>query len=149
MAEKSSSSDIPRVEFDLGEALGAEARKSDQRIVIYLPDRDCNSQIVDNIDAWVEAGMDLLTEINGGVTRLPWADGQWTDGTITIKERTAVIYSYVRDAVHFGSNFKIIKEFLHEFGRETNQGEVFVEYIGEGDDGYISRAYGLTAYDKP
>ena len=47
-----------------------------------------------------------------------------------LRERTTLVYTYV-DPDRFERNFATLREFLHRFGRETNQGEVVFEFDGE------------------
>jgi hypothetical protein len=45
-------------------------------------------------------------------------------------EKTTIIYTYIYPD-RFEKNLKLLREFLHRFGRETNQGEVVFEFAGE------------------
>ncbi len=44
-------------------------------------------------------------------------------------EMTRIIYTFV-DADRLAANLARLREFLHRFGRETNQGEVKFEFDG-------------------
>jgi hypothetical protein len=44
-------------------------------------------------------------------------------------EKTTIIYTYIVPH-RFEKNLKSLREFLHRFGRETNQGEVVFEFAG-------------------
>lgn len=71
---------------------------------------------------------------------MPPADGTWLNpenGEI-IQEKTKIIYTYVYPG-KFEENIGALREFLHRFGRETNQGEVVVEFDG--------RFYRIRKYD--
>jgi len=136
--------------FDLKTELGARDNFSVQRIAIYLPNKDRDGNPVKNIEAYIASGMRLLAEINLGVTRLPWANGIWINtekGAQSIPENTTVIYSFLRKPVEFFSRISDIKAFIHTFGKETNQGEVFVEYCGELEETFYWRAYAVADYE--
>ena len=128
--------------FDLGAYLEATEEVRTQRFTIYIPDRDRANQPIENIEDWIAACMGLLTRINGGCTRLPNASGEWlSDEGVTVKEQTALIYSFFGDASVFVGHLNKIRAFIHRFGKETNQGEVMVELFGEDAEGLYSRAY--------
>ena len=71
---------------------------------------------------------------------MPPADGTWLRKDVSsieeleednvLRERTTLVYTYV-DPDRFERNFAALREFLHRFGRETNQGEVVFEFDGE------------------
>ena len=128
--------------IDIGPSLGTESRARTHRFTIYIPDRDRENRPVDDFDAWIDKGMMLLTELNGGCTRLPNTSGHWLSerGEI-VKENTALIYSFFWDMAAFERQLPRVREFLHRFGRETNQSEVMVELSGEDEEGLYSRAY--------
>jgi len=46
-----------------------------------------------------------------------------------IQEKAKIIYTYIFPD-KFEENIGALREFLHRFGRETNQGEVVVEFDG-------------------
>lgn len=70
----------------------------------------------------------LLTELNGGATAMPQTEGVWgNERGKLIWEHPVVVYSFIRGDLFF-ANLARIREFLHRMGRETNQGEVAVEY---------------------
>ncbi len=73
---------------------------------------------------------------------MPPADGTWLNpekdidsvGELSdedmIWEKTTIIYTYIYPD-RFEKNIRPLREFLHRFGRETNQGEVVFEFAGE------------------
>jgi hypothetical protein len=79
---------------------------------------------------WVKDARALLTLIGGGATAFPPADGTWAgdDGKV-IWELTRIVYSFVIPE-RFTAHIKELRKFVHRFGRETNQGEVVVEFDG-------------------
>lgn len=137
--------------FDLAllSGLGADGAITVQKFTIYLPDRDKNQNPIPNIEEYIEAGASLLAGINHGVTRLPAAQGMWINSEtgIPVTENTVLLYSFIRQPEQFIQRLPEIREFLHEFGSSTNQGEVVVEYFGETLDGRLySRAYWITKF---
>lgn len=136
--------------LDLAFELGAEALATVEKFSIYFPDCDRHNNPVPDFESWVDQAMLTLTDINGGVTRLPASIGMWNSQTGTlVKERTTIIYSYLMKPDQFVSRIKEIRQLVHDFGRETNQGEVLVEYAGAADGEAYVRSYSITAYDPP
>lgn len=139
--------------MDLAKRLGAENDVSRaQKFFIYLPDRDASNQPISDIENWLNKAVWLMAEINGGCTRLPAAQGAWfgMNGQTKLFEHTVVIYSYLLKPESFEQRFEEIVEFLHDYGRMTNQDTVMAEFSGWAFDGegYISEAYFIpsTAY---
>lgn len=155
------SESISDAAFDIGAAFGATSLPAVDRLTLYLPNMDCDQNPVSGVEDWIEYGMRLLTDINGGVTRLPWASGRWkrSDGQV-VEEQTTVIYSSLMDPERFQQEALQIRAFLHAFGRYTNQGAVMFDISGiqAGDDVseggapvYAIRTYEITSdeYDPP
>ena len=119
--------------------LGADGGTSIQCFSIYIPDKDQQGNEIGNQRKWVLEALDLLGEINGGVTAMPPCEGVWlNDDRQVVKEHPVVVYSYVvPDA--FLAGLPRIRKFLHRMGRETNQGEVAFEFDG--------RFYRIRHYD--
>jgi hypothetical protein len=83
----------------------------------------------------------LLSEINGGATAMPPVEGAWrNDEGEIIWEHPIVVYSFIQ-ADKFIRSLPQLREFLHRMGRETDQGEVAVEF----DD----RFYRIRKFDRP
>jgi len=118
------------MEIDLVEELGAIEAISTQRLTLYLPNKDRHGRKVKSHEKWVDDARRLLSMIGGGATAFPPADGTWAsdDGTL-IWEQTRIIYSFVFPD-RFETRVTELREFVHRFGRETNQGEVVVEFDG-------------------
>lgn len=132
--------------MDLAKRLGAEDGVSrPQKFALYLPDRDAHNQPVPNMGTWLDEAVTLMTDINGGCTRLPPSKGAWFNRTTTktVIEDTVVVYSYLFEPEIFEDRFDEIVEFLHTYGRETNQDSVMAEFSGwaNTDEGYVSEAY--------
>jgi len=137
-------------EFDIGDALGAETVEANRRISLYFPNKDCDGNIIKNIDIYVRAAMRILSDINGGATKLPIADGWWKnpETNLVVEESTVVIYSNIYNIDSFVDNFDSLKKLLHNFGRATKQGAVMVEFFGDGlKEGDLQyKTYNITSY---
>ena len=72
---------------------------------------------------------------------MPPADGTWfnSESNEIILEKNTIMYTYI-DPDSFEENADILREFLHSFGRETNQGEVVFEFDG--------KFYRIRKYDR-
>lgn len=116
--------------MDLARELGANEDFSTQKLCLYLPDKDKDGREVRDLEDWVKEAREILSQIGGGATALPPADGTWVkdDGGI-LWEHTHLVYSFV-DPDRFEESIRHLRDFLHRFGRETNQGEVVVEFDG-------------------
>jgi hypothetical protein len=127
-------------EFDLGKEIGATDITSSQRLTLYIPNTDRDGRLLTNQEEWVREARQLLTAIGGGATALPPADGNWlNEETATVLwEQTRIVYCFVLPD-RFRAHLQELRTFLHRFGRETNQGEVVVEF----DD----RFYRIRAFD--
>jgi len=127
-------------EINLAELIGALEAASVQQLTLYIPHKDRDGKSVKDINKWITEAQKLLTVIGGGATTMPPADGSWLKKDIdTIEkiknedivwEKTTIIYTYVYPD-KFEKNLKSLREFLHRFGRKTNQGEVAFEFDGE------------------
>ncbi|MBM4071101.1 MAG: hypothetical protein FJ271_19465 [Planctomycetes bacterium] len=117
--------------MDLAKELGADEGFSTQRLCLYIPNRDKDGSEIRDYEQWVTDEREMLTRIGGGTTTLPPADGTWEKPNgETLWEQTRLVYCFIF-ADRFEANIKSLRNFLHRFGRETNQGEVAVEFDGE------------------
>jgi hypothetical protein len=115
-------------DLDLAAELGAQDNYSTQCFTIYIPNKDKNGKEFGNQRKWVLEALGLLTELNGGATAMPPPEGVWgSDEGELIWEHPVVVYSFIRGDLFFESLARV-REFLHRMGRETNQGEVAVEF---------------------
>lgn len=140
------------IRFDLQTALGAKSANSLQKFAIYLPNRDRDEKPVPDIESWITAGMQILVDLIGGVTRMPeaWGEFKVVDEGVPariVREDTTVIYSYIFDFDSFQRDFSKIRAFVHSFGKSANQKAVMVEYLGENPEGgSYTRAYYIEEY---
>jgi hypothetical protein len=136
--------------MDLAKRLHAEDGMSrPQKFSIFITDRDAANKPIKDIGRWIDEATSLMTEINGGCTRLPIAKGAWVNRQSgeMIVEDTVVIYSYLLDPEQFDERFDEIVEFLHAYGVETKQDAVMAEFSGwsNDEDGYICEAYTIPS----
>jgi hypothetical protein len=129
------------VEIILSRILGAVEAPSIQQLTLYIPNKDKNGKQIKNLNRWIKEAQKILTYIGNGATSLPPADGAWLnpDNSEIIWGKTRIIYTYI-EPDKFEENFRSLREFLHRFGRETNQGEVVLEFDG--------RFYRIQKYDS-
>ncbi|MCI0640802.1 MAG: hypothetical protein L0Y72_02445 [Gemmataceae bacterium] len=115
------------MDFDLVKDLGAEAEPSGERLTLYIPDKDCNGGAISDLPEWVKEAQELLTDIGDGATCFPPVTGTWRkpEGEV-LWEQTTMIYSFI-DPDKFRVNMSRLRNFLHRFGTETNQGQVVFE----------------------
>ncbi len=113
---------------NLIEALGAAEEATQDRITIYVPSRDRDGNPV-NFEDWVIRAMELLSQVGGGATRMPPAQGAWRnpDSEALIIEDVTLVYSYV-DGDALAARLLEVRQFMHGMGRALNQGEVVVEF---------------------
>lgn len=117
--------------ISLGKALGARGETSEQMLSLYVPNKDRHDVEIGTQRRWVLQAARLLADIGGGVTILPPCEGGWlneADGRI-VWEEPVVVYTYVKSE-SFLDNLPRLRELVHRMGRETDQGEVVVEFDG-------------------
>jgi hypothetical protein len=120
----------PAKDIDLAQALGSDGGVSTQRFTIYVPSKDRNGKEINDQRKWVVEAVRLLSEINGGSTATPPVEGGWlNDQGELVWEKSVLVYSFIRPD-EFKKTLPRLREFLHRLGRETNQGEVAIEFEG-------------------
>ena len=130
--------DPDEMPLDMAQALGAEDSSS-QCFSVYVPNKDREGNEIGNQRKWVLEAIRLLCEINGGATAMPPVEGGWlSDENEVVWENPVVVYSFVVPD-EFVANLPRVREFLHRLGRDTNQGEIAVEYD--------SRFYRIRTFD--
>ena len=120
------------LEMDLADLLGAHQGISHQVLTLYIPDKDRYGNEIGTQRKWILEAAHLLAHIGGGVTIMPPIEGGWFDeeNEVIIWERPVVIYTYIKPEP-FVEHLGLLREFLHRMGRETNQGEVVIEFDGQ------------------
>lgn len=115
-------------EIPLAEALGASVTTV-QRVSIYLPNKDRHGNQIQDIDRWIKAALTVLTELNGGATKLSGLEGSWRNSAGKIfTEDTVVVYSFLFYPQHFMEELSKFVSFVRTFGSQTDQEEVLVEF---------------------
>lgn len=116
-------------EIDIAAALGAEREASTQVLSLYIPDRDRNGRRI-NAGLWIRKAQAILTRIGEGCTTTPPHDGGWESESGKVRrEKTVIVYTYIKPD-RFLARLPELREFLHRFGRETNQEVVVAELSG-------------------
>lgn len=128
------------LEINIKEILGASILPSSQQLVLYIPNKDKEGNKIKQLSKWIKEAKRVLSIIGGGQTAMPPADGTWLQKDISsikelkdediVWEKTIIMYTYIYPD-KFEKNLNSLREFLHRFGRETNQGEVVFEFDGE------------------
>ncbi len=128
------------VEVDLGEAFGASDSTSTQVLTVYIPNKDRDGKEFGTQRKWVLDAAHLLAELGGGVTVMPPCEGGWLNEASgeVIWEAPVLVYTYIKPD-SFRQGLPKLRGFLHRLGRETNQGEIAVEF-----DGHF---YRITEFD--
>ena len=116
-------------ELDLATALGAEREASTQVLSLYIPNKNRHGRSI-NPRPWIREAQDILTRIGEGYTTTPPYDGGWEGpGGRVRRENTVIVYTYIKPD-RFVGHLNELREFLHRFGRETDQEVVVVELNG-------------------
>jgi hypothetical protein len=113
---------------NLANALGTDAGVAVQCFTVYIPNKDKNDQEIGTQRRWVLDAIRLLSEINGGATAIPLEGGWLNDEGQIILEHPVIVYSFVTRPDEFLQHLPRLRAFLHQMGRETNQGEVAFEF---------------------
>lgn len=113
--------------FDIGEAFGAEKGFS-ERFAVYVPNKDRDGKDVPQAQ-WVEAIIDILSELCGGATAMPPVRGAWLNSETKnlVVEEPVLVYAFV-DPPKFVAGIQKLVDTVRAMGRETNQGQVAFEF---------------------
>jgi hypothetical protein len=140
MNREMNTEDLALEPLDLGEALGVTGKASLQLLRLYIPNKDRYSKEFGTQRKWVLEAANLLAAIGGGVTIMSAVEGGWADEKkLIVWENPIIVYTFIREK-EFLDNLPKLREFLHRLGRETDQGEVAVEFNNE--------FYRITVYDE-
>ena len=116
-------------ELDLAAALGAEREPSTQILSVYIPNKDRHGRPIKTA-RWVREAQQILSKTGEGYTTTPPHDGGWETASGRLRrEKTIIVYTYIKPE-RFLTQLGALREFLHRFGRETNQDIVVVELSG-------------------
>jgi len=113
------------------------------QVVLFIPDRNREDTPIDQ-QRWVDEALDVMGMLFRGATAFPPGRGVWRDderGGKLLKEQTVMVVSYVDRRILTVARLRSLRQFLHRFGRETQQGEVGVVID--------SKYYGISRYDVP
>src|SRR2546427_10652460 len=116
-------------ELDLADALGAEREASTQVLSVYVPNKNRHGRPI-NTRPWIREAQEILTRIGEGYTTTPPHDGGWETASGQLRrEKTVIVYTYIQPE-RFLAQVGALREFLHRFGRKTNQEVVVAELSG-------------------
>lgn len=117
-------------EIDIVAAFGAKPIHG-ERFAIYVPNKDKEGKSFDQ-KPWIEQALELLSEVGGGASAMPPLTGAWLNSETgkLIFEEPVVVYSYIRPD-DFVKKLKTLVGFVKRLGRETDQGEIAIEWDGE------------------
>ena len=116
-------------DLDLAAALGAEREASTQVLSLYIPNKDRGGRRIIT-RPWIREAQEILTRVGEGYTTTPPHDGGWeSEGREVRREKTVIVYTYIKPD-RFVAHLAELREFLHRFGRETDQEVVVVELSG-------------------
>jgi hypothetical protein len=129
-----------RKALDLAEAVGADQASAIQRLTLYIPSRDQHGQDFDP-KPWIDRALELLSTIGGGATAMPPVDGAWINPKTSqlVTEKVVLVYTFI-DPDKFEAALPELRAFLHELGKETDQGEIVFEFE--------DRLFKIRKYDK-
>lgn len=110
-------------------------------LTLYIPNKDRDGNEFGTQRKWVLEAARLLAELGGGVTVMPACEGGWLNTEVgeVVWEAPVVVYTYVKPEP-FLSGLPKLPSFLHRLGRQTNQGEIAVEFDG--------KFYRITTFDE-
>ncbi len=128
------------IEINVQQALGASGGALNLLVTLYVPTRNRDGDPIGDAAAWLEEGLELLSEAGGGATAM-LAEGAWLnpDSDALIREAVHLVYAYVAPQA-FELALPNLREYLHRLGRETDQGEVVLEISG--------RLYRIQQFDR-
>lgn len=131
------------IKTNIKRGLGATHPVGASQVVLFIPDRNREDTPIDQ-QSWVDEALNVMGKIFRGATAFPPGRGVWRDdeaGGKLLKEQTVMVVSYVDRKLLTSRTLRSLREFLHRFGREAQQGEVGIVID--------SKYYGISRYDNP
>ena len=122
--------------------LGATHPVGASQVLLFIPDRSREGAPIEQ-QYWVDEALNVMGKIFRGATAFPPGRGVWRDdeaGGELLKEQTVMVVSYVDRKLLTAPTLRSLREFLHRFGREAQQGEVGIVID--------SKYYGISRYDN-
>lgn len=115
----------------VGKLLGASPDASRQKFSVFIAHKDRHGVEIQNIDTWIRTALAVLSRAGGGATS-DRVTGAWLNPEgVLIEEPTSIVYTYIGPE-RLETTMPTVRRFLHDYGRETEQGEVAV--LLEGAD---------------
>ena len=111
------------IKANIKRTLGATYPVGASQVVVFIPDRNRENAPIDQ-QRWVDEALSVMGIVFRGATAFPPGHGVWRDdeaGGRLLKEETVMVVSYVDPKLMTGANLRSLREFLHRFGRETQQ----------------------------
>lgn len=104
----------------------SEARE--QRFAVYIPNKDKNGRLVDQ-DKWIQATLELLSDICGGATAMPPVRGAWLnrESGMLVVEEPVLVYTFIESDT-FARRLNEVVRLVHEIGKKTRQGQMAIEF---------------------
>jgi len=118
---------------NVAQIFNAEQEPNGTLLVLFIPSKDKDGNDLKDQDVWASSAGKLLSDLYGGSTNMPPAQGRWYNEETqeTITETVILVHCYLRQgAVNDEEKYKKVAEFLHRMGKKTKQGEV-VFVLGE------------------
>ena len=123
-------------ELDIAVALGAEREPSTQVLSVYIPNKDRRGRPI-RPARWIREAQEVLTKIGEGYTTTPPLDGGWETSSGTLRrEKTVIVHTYIKPE-RLLAQLRVLREFLHRFGRQTDQEVVVIELSGAGGSWFL------------
>lgn len=99
-----------------------------QRFAVYVPNKDRDGASVEQ-EKWVNAIMQVLSDLCGGATAMPPVRGAWlNEATQTlVYEEPVLVYAYVNPE-KFVAGIEKLVDTVRAMGEQTNQGQVAFEF---------------------
>ncbi len=102
-------------------------------VVLFIPSVERDGTTAVDQQRWVKEALETLGRVFGGATAYPRAQGVWRDderGKALIFDEPVVMHCYISpEDIENAANLAEVSRFCRRMGRETNQGEIGLEYI--------------------